>query len=83
MAQGQSLRDHHVGGRPGNPDDPRTRVSLNVGTRLNKVAAISEALLRAWRKANRRTPVWIPDVSWPFPSWVVRGRPYDWSFDGL
>jgi hypothetical protein len=25
--------------------------------------------------------VWLADLDWPFPTWQVRARPFDWAID--
>jgi hypothetical protein len=49
------------------------RSELNDDPRLRAHCA---AVRRAWRPIGS-----VPDVSWPFPTFVPRARPFDWTVD--
>lgn len=40
-------------------------------------------VLSFWQGLTNLGEIWFPNVSWPFPLFVPKARPYDWGFDGL
>ena len=62
--------------------DPRIREASERVRRL-----IQEAAMRRGRRIHRAIeiagrPAWLGSIEWPFPTWRVRARPFDWQIDG-
>lgn len=52
--------------------------------RDNRAIALGERYLREFRKLDRakRIRIWFPKtITWSWPAWILRTRPYDQEFD--
>lgn len=85
-------RQEAIGGPT--PAEVRARPELLIPTVLPRL--ISNAVLikrfdveecrRAWRSTRSEiltalSDQWLPDLVWPFPTWSVRARPFDYEID--
>jgi len=61
--------------------DPRIREASEHVSDSYAAAFAWFATLGAHMRDVSFTPIWLADVAWPFPTWRVRARPFDWAED--
>lgn len=49
--------------------------------RRRRVLAHLPAAMKLRAKLRAHAEPWIADLAWPFPTWTVRRRPFDWAED--
>ena len=62
--------------------DPRIKEASERVRLLIRLAALRRARRQMRELAVALRPPWLEAVTWPFPTWRVRKRPFDWQIDG-
>lgn len=57
------------------PDGASIRLHL-------RVVGVDKAKMQLLAARMGLLPPWLGELAWPFPTWRVLARPFDWAFDG-
>lgn len=61
--------------------DPRIKEASERVRLLIRAAGLRRVRRQARELQVALRPPWLETIAWPFPTWSVRRRPFDWQID--